>query len=197
MQEQETKSRTTPRQAKNKIGIVVLGLFALGLLVGIRDPDSSPLTPALPISRREAMPDFTFQTLDGKPWTLSQHRGHVVLLNFWATWCPPCQSETPSLIKIANEDQRRGLDVAGIAMDQKSQDSLKNIQSFVAGYGVPYPILLPTTFSSVTNRIQSYPTTYLIDRQGKIANAFTGALDEATLKPELERLLKEPPSATK
>ena len=170
----------------------MLGLFALGLLVGIRAPDSSPLTPALPVSRRKAMPDFTFQTLDGKPWTLSQHRGHVVLLNFWATWCPPCQSETPSLIKIANEDQVQGLDVAGIAMDQKSQNSLKNIQSFVADYRVQYPILLPATFSPVTNGVQSYPTTYLIDRQGRIANAFTGALDEAILKPELKRLLDEP-----
>jgi len=191
------KTPVPPRPVKNKLATVVLGLFALALLVSIHDPDSAPLTPALPVSQRKPMPDFTFQTLDGGSWTLSQHRGRVVLLNFWATWCPPCQSEAPSLVKIANEYQVRGLDVEGVAMDQKSRDSLDNIHSFVAAYHVSYPILLPKTFSPLANGVQSYPTTYLIDRQGNIANAFTGALDVASLKPELERLLKEPSGATK
>ena len=173
----------------------MLGLFAAALLVGIRDPDSAPLAPSLPVSQRKLMPDFTFRTLDGKPWTLSQHRGHVVLLNFWATWCPPCQAETPSLVKIAHEDQVRGLDVAGVAMDQ-NPDRLSSIRSFAAAYHVAYPILLPKPFSPVTSVIQSYPTTYLIDRQGRVANAFTGALDETALKSELERLLNEPAPVT-
>ena len=194
-QEDNIKIPTPIRWVKNKLPTVMLGLFALALLVGIRDPDSSPLTPVLPAARRNPMPDFTFQTLKGKPWTLSQHRGHVVLLNFWATWCPPCQSETPSLVKIANEGQVRGLDVVGVAMDQETPDRLSNIRSFVSAYHVPYPVLLPEAPSPVTSVIQSYPTTYLIDRQGRIANAFTGALDEATLKPELERLLNEPAQA--
>jgi len=186
------KTPVPPRPVKNKLATVVLGLFALALLVSIHDPDSAPLTPALPVSQRKPMPDFTFQTLDGGSWTLSQHRGRVVLLNFWATWCPPCQAETPSLVKIADEGQSRGLDVAGVAMDQENKDSLNNIRSFTAVYHVPYPVLLPKAFSPVTSVIQSYPTTYLIDRQGRIANAFTGALDEASLKLELERLLNEP-----
>ena len=121
-----------PRVEKDKLMTVILGLIAVALIVGIRDPDTAPMTAALPISQRKPMPDLTFQTLDGKSWTLSEHRGHVVLLNFWATWCPPCQSETPSLVKIASVDQARGLDVAGVSMDQTDQNSLSNIRVFVS-----------------------------------------------------------------
>ena len=181
-----------PRWAKDKLMTVILGLIAVALIVGIRDPDTAPMTAALPISQRKPMPDFTFQTLDGRPWTLSEHRGHVVLLNFWATWCPPCQAETPSLVKIARVDQAKGLDVAGVSMDQTDQNGLSNIRAFVSAYHVPYPVLLPKGFSPVTNVVQAFPTTFLIDRQGRVAQTHVGALDEASLGRELERLLKEP-----
>ena len=181
-----------PRWIKDKLMTVILGMIAVALIVGIRDPDTVPMTAALPISQRKPMPDFTFQTLDGRPWTLSEHRGHVVLLNFWATWCPPCQSETPSLVKIASVDQARGLDVAGVSMDQTDQYGLNNIRAFVSAYHVPYPVLLPKGFSPVTDVVQAFPTTYLIDRQGRVAQTHVGALDEASLGRELERLLKEP-----
>jgi peroxiredoxin len=180
------------RWAKDNSMTVILGLIAVALIVGIRDPDTAPMTAALPISQRKPMPDFTFQTLDGKPWTLSEHRGHVVLLNFWATWCPPCQSETPSLVKIASVDQARGLDVVGISMDQRDQNGLSNIRAFVSAYHVPYPVLLPNAFSPVTDVVQAYPTTYLIDREGRVAQTHVGALDEASARREVERLLKEP-----
>ena len=181
-----------PRWAKDKLMTVILGLIAVALIVGIRDPDTAPMTPSLPISQRKPMPDLTFQTLDGQPWTLSEHRGHVVLLNFWATWCPPCQAETPSLVKIANGDQARGLDVAGVSMDQTDRNGLSNIRSFVSAYHIPYPVLLPKGFSPVTDVVQAYPTTYLIDREGRVAATHVGALDEASVGRELERLLKEP-----
>ena len=181
-----------PRWAKDKLMTAILGLIAVALIVGIRDPDTAPMTAALPISQRKPMPDFTFQALDGRPWTLSEHRGHVVLLNFWATWCPPCQSETPSLVKIARVDQAKGLDVAGVSMDQTDQNGLNNIRAFVSAYHLPYPVLLPKGFSPVTDVVQAFPTTYLIDRRGRVAQTHVGALDEASLGRELERLLKEP-----
>ena len=188
----EDKKPIPLRWAKDKLMTVILGLIALALIVGIRDPDTTPLTAVLPVASRKPMPDFTFQTLDGQPWTLSRHRGHVVLLNFWATWCPPCQAETPSLVKIAEADQAKGLDVVGISMDQADQNGLSNIRSFVSAYHVPYSILLPRPFSPLTDMIQAYPTTYLIDRQGRLANITVGALDEPSFRRELERLLREP-----
>ena len=195
MTDQQTRSAADlasdtkpPRRAKDRVLTVVLGCFAIAMVIGIREPDSAPLTPAKPPVQRKLMPDFTLPTLSGQQWTLSQHRGHVVLLNFWATWCPPCQAETPSLVKIAGDYQAKGLDLAGVSMDT---NGLGNVQAFVSSYHVPYPILLPRPFSPLTNTVQAFPTTILIDRQGRVANAFEGALDEATLRPQLERLLSE------
>lgn len=184
-----TREKKSLRWAKDRLLTVVLGFIAIAMLVGIRDPDSTSLAPAKPPVQRKPMADFTLPMLTGRQWTLSQHRGHVVLLNFWATWCPPCQEETPSLVKIAHDYQMRGLDVAGVSMDTGGTG---NVRSFVSSYQVPYPILLPKPFSPMTNAIQLFPTTVLIDRQGRVANAFEGALSEATLRPQLDRLLSEP-----
>ncbi len=183
------QDKSPPRRAKDKLLTVILGFIAIAMLVGIRDPDSTPLTPAKPPVQRKPMADFTLPTLNGQQWTLSQHRGHVVLLNFWATWCPPCQEETPSLVKIAGDYQAKGLDITGVSMDTGRKG---NVQAFVTSYHIAYPILLPKPFSPMTDMVQEFPTTILIDRQGRVANAFVGALDEATLRPQLERLLSEP-----
>lgn len=174
---------------KDKAKVLFLSLAAVGLTLGIHAPGSVPLAAAKPAILRKPMPDFVLPTLNGQRWALSQHRGHVVLLNFWTTWCPPCQEETPSLVKIAHDYQSQGLDVAGISMDT---GRLSDVQAFADSYGVHYPILLPRPFSPMSDMIKSYPTTILIDRQGRVANSFVGALDEATLRPQLERLLSEP-----
>jgi cytochrome c biogenesis protein CcmG/thiol:disulfide interchange protein DsbE len=177
------------KAVKDKAKVLFLGLFAVGLALGIHAPNSVPLAAVKPALLRKPMSDFVLPALNGQRWALSQHRGHVVLLNFWATWCPPCQEETPSLIKIARDYQSQGLDVVGVSMDT---GRLSDVQAFVASYGVHYPVLLPRPFSPMSDMIQSYPTTILIDRQGRVANAFVGVLDEATLRPQLERLLSEP-----
>ncbi len=177
------------RSAKERIMYLVLGLVAVGLVVGIKQPQSTPMAPSLPLAQRQPMPDFTFPTMDGLPWKLSRHQGHVVLLNFWATWCPPCQGETPSLVKIAGEYRARGLDIVGVSMDQ---GGLNNVRAFISAYHVQYPILLPRPFSPMIEVIQALPTTYLIDRQGRVANVSVGALDEESLRREVTRLLKEP-----
>lgn len=77
-------------------------------------------------------------------------------------------------------------------MDQTDRNGLSNIRSFVSAYHIPYPVLLPKGFSPVTDVVQAYPTTYLIDREGRVAATHVGALDEASVGRELERLLKEP-----
>ena len=184
-----TRTRRENRQRQ-----LLLGVVGIGLIISAYPRDQSvPLPPGVPTSRRKPMSDFRLPTLDGQHWTLSQHRGHVVLLNFWATWCPPCQAETPSLVKIAREYQGQGLDVAGVAMDSDSRSTAKSqVQAFVSSYHVPYPVLLPSAFSPLTSWVQAYPTTLLIDRQGRVADASVGALDEGSARRELERLLKEP-----
>ena len=178
------------RSLREKGMPLVLALVAVGLVVGVPGLyRTSPTAPLRPVERWEVMSDLTLPTLAGPPWTLSQHRGRVVLLNFWATWCPPCQEETPALVRIAGDYQAQGLDVVGVAMDQ---GGLNNVRSFVTAYHVPYPILLPKPFSPAAEVIQALPTTFLIDRRGRVANTTVGALDEASFRRELERLLREP-----
>jgi thiol-disulfide isomerase/thioredoxin len=123
--------------------------------------------------------------LQGGQWSLAQQRGNVVLVNFWATWCPPCRMETPGLVSISNRYAGKGLTVVGVAMDD---DPLRVVPPFVSRYGIPYPILLPGGSSS---SIDSLPTSLLIDRNGRVARTYSGAVDEQTLAHDIDQLLSE------
>src|SRR5688500_11958482 len=69
-------------------------------------------------AQRPQVPDMSMNTIDGKPWKLSELRGKVVIINFWATWCEPCRTEVPYLVKLGSEHKEKGLAVAGIALDE-------------------------------------------------------------------------------
>ena len=185
----EDNKQSAPPLRKTWLMPLTLGLVAVALAVGIPHSDAPvPLSPEQPMLRRKPMADFSFPTVGGPPWRLSAHRDHVVLLNFWAAWCPPCQSETPFLVNLSKEFRAEGLDVAGVSMDH---DGLNSVQPFMAEYHVSYPILRPQPFSPLTSLVQALPTTFLIDRRGHIANVTVGALDEVSCRAEVQRLLQE------
>ena len=170
-----------------KIIAAVLVLVGAAVILG-RPQSSGPLPDPVPAGQREAMADFTMPTLSGKHWRLSEHRGHVVLLNFWATWCAPCQEETPGLVHLAAVNAARGLEIAGVSMDNSD---ITKVRGFVSRYAISYPTLLPAPLSPLTYTVQAYPTTYLIDRQGRVAGTYEGALDEADLQRQVTHLLAE------
>ena len=176
-----------PRGRVLKNIVAVLVLVAAAVILG-RPQSSGPLPDLLPLGQREAMADFTMPTLTNQLWRLSEHRGHVVLLNFWATWCPPCQEETPGLVRVAAASKARGLDMAVISMDNTE---VAKVRGFVSKYAIPYPVLLPAPLSPLTYTVQAYPTTYLIDRKGRVAGTYVGTLDEAELQRQVTRLLAE------
>src|SRR5664280_2116365 len=91
----------------------VVLLLTVAALVLIFSPHQDGAAGLAPVGRRIAMPDVTMPDLQGGTWSLSEHRGRVVLVNFWATWCPPCRREIPALLRLAKS--RRDLDIAGIA----------------------------------------------------------------------------------
>jgi peroxiredoxin len=140
-----------------------------------------------PEAERKAMPDFTLADLNGTKWTMNSHRGNVVLVNFWASWCPPCRSETPALVSVANAYKDKGLDVVGISMDETG---IAAARPFVEKYRIPYPVLLPTSDFKLADAVDSLPTTLLIDRQGRMAKAYVGAVSEQTLRGDIEQLLR-------
>jgi len=141
----------------------------------------------LPAAQRKKMPEIVMPDLVQGTWKLSDHRGKVVLVNFWASWCPPCREETPGFVRLAAEYQSRGLDVAGVSMD----DSDAPVRQFVKSYRVTYPVLLPQANSPLLAAIDSLPTTFLVDREGRIAKNYVGAVSAAVVKADVDRLLAE------
>ncbi|MCX6620966.1 MAG: TlpA disulfide reductase family protein, partial [Acidobacteria bacterium] len=155
----------------------------------LRDTDSGHFYPP---SERKAITEMTLPRLDGSQWRLSEHKGNVVLLNFWATWCQPCLREIPALVELSRQYAAAGLVVAGIAMDE---DGVASVEKFVQRHGISYAILLPSgqTRLSLSATLQGLPTTVLLDRQLRIAKTYTGAFSKAVFSKDIASLLKEPP----
>ena len=129
-------------------------------------------------------PDFTLPSLDGRPVKLSDFRGKAVVLNFWATWCPPCKAEMPWFADLEKQYGKDGLVVLGVAMDDSSPAS---IAKFASDLGVNYPVLLGTDqVSDDYGDVQYLPTTFYIARDGTIMDKVTGLAG----RPEIERDVK-------
>ncbi len=121
-------------------------------------------------------PDFTLPDLDGKRYRLSDLKGKVVVINFWATWCPPCRKEIPDLRWIYDEYKDQGVEILGISLDQIDKSQIKK---FVKDFKVNYPILHGTQseHSKILNAYQAgqfLPTTFIIDREGVIRDVLVG-----------------------
>jgi len=134
------------------------------------------------------MTEIHLKDLNGQPWRLEDQLGKVVLVNFWATWCPPCREETPGLIRLAQAYDARGLKIVGIAMDE---GEAAPIVQFTNKFQIPYPILLPGKGFALADRVDSLPTTFLIDQRGRIAKTYIGAVAEQTFQQDVDRLLIE------
>ena len=118
---------------------------------------------------------------------MSDQKGRVVVLNFWATWCEPCRTEVPYLIRLRGELGGKGLVIAGVTLDEGTDV----VKKFVAEYKVDYPILVPPANSPWT-KLENTPTTLVIDREGRLAHKYIGAVPEDELRRDIETLLTEP-----
>ncbi len=131
--------------------------------------------------------DFTLTDQFGVEHTLSDYKGKTVFLNFWATWCPPCRAEMPDIQELFEEygeNEGEELIVLGIAApDYGSEKSQEGITEFLEQNGYNYPVLMDTT-GDIFNRygIMSYPTTFMIDKDGNIFGYVSGALNKSTMK---------------
>ena len=116
---------------------------------------------------RKPAPDFTLQDANGASVRLSDFRGKVVLLNFWATWCGPCTLEIPWFVEFEQQYKSKGLEVVGVSMDE---DGWQVIKPYIAEHKVNYRILLGNdSVSQLYGGVDSLPTTFVIDREGRFA----------------------------
>jgi cytochrome c biogenesis protein CcmG/thiol:disulfide interchange protein DsbE len=124
-------------------------------------------------------PDFTLEDLNGTKLSLSDFKGKVLFLNFWATWCPPCRAEIPDFIEVYNEYKKKGLEILGISVDQISPDQ---VSKFVERYKMNYPVAMATDelFRDYPPP-QAIPTTLVIDRDGKIQHKKVGLMSKQEL----------------
>lgn len=146
----------------------------------------------LPESQRQPAPDVVGTTLDGGTFRLSDHRGEVVALNVWASWCAPCRAEAPVLAKAAADYAAKGVQFVGL----DTRDSDTSARSFLQKFGVTYPNVidgdgrLQLLFADSLPP-QAIPSTVFIDRQGRVAARALGKVSDSTLRGMLEPLLSE------
>ena len=177
-------SNDVVRALKLFILLAAIGILAVVFFHDRMKPVAASITTA---GKRQAL-DFQLPDLAGSRWQLSDRRGKVVVVNFWATWCPPCREETPGLVRLFHDYRARGVEVVGISMDDDPQ---KAVPPFLREYGVPYPVLVPDSSFNLAGDIDSLPTTLLIDRQGRVAKVWVGAVGESDVANEIDLLLKE------
>jgi peroxiredoxin len=136
-------------------------------------------------------PDFTLQTLEGETVTLSELQGQAVLVNLWATWCPPCRAEMPAMQKMYEQYKEQGFVI--LAVNMTYQDTPSAITPFTQEYGLTFPILLDET-GAVGNKyeLRSLPSSFFIDQNGTIQEVVIGGpMAEALLRTRIESLLQE------
>jgi cytochrome c-type biogenesis protein len=136
-------------------------------------------------------PDVEFTTLEGKPFRLKELQGQVVLLNFWATYCIPCREEIPALNKLQSELEAQGLRIVGASVDD-TIDGINSYQEQVVRFG--YPVLVGNSDAKVKFEQAVLPTTYIIDRQGRIRDKIVGSRDKAGFEAAVKPLLAETPA---
>lgn len=130
--------------------------------------------------------DFSLQDMTGKTVKLSDYTGKVVLLEFWATWCPPCRESVPGLEKLHKAYKDKGLVVLAVSVDNGGWDEVK---SFIAQQGITYRVLKGTDEVSAEYRVRSIPMTLLVNRTGKIAKRYLGGGYDEDLEKDVKALL--------
>jgi peroxiredoxin len=158
--------------------IVVISIVALVLFAGCTEKEKAVAT--------ASAPDFTLQDLSGKKVHLADLKGRVVLLEFWATWCPPCRAEIPAMERLHAQYGSKGLTVLAIALDEGGWDGVK---AFAAERKISYTVLRGSDDVSSKYMVRLIPSTFLIDKEGNIRKQFMGGGSDTSVEQEIKALL--------
>lgn len=184
------------KMRKNVIGILILisvvGYLGYTFIKASNSNESySTITPAfatVPSNDRPA-PNFELPDVNGKKVRLSDFKGKIIILDFWATWCPPCRAEIPGFIELYNKYKDKGVVVIGISLDE---GGVRDVVPFMKEFGINYPILIGNfKVTQDYGGIRGIPTTFVIDRKGNIRAKYVGYRPKEVFERDIIMLLNE------
>ncbi|MBG9445224.1 MULTISPECIES: TlpA disulfide reductase family protein [Bacillaceae] len=150
----------------------------------IEDPEDLPIG----LEKGSLAPDFELTDMEGNPVKLSDYRGKAVLLNFWASWCPPCRAEMPHMEKLYKKYKDKKFDILAVNLTNTEKNN-GDAEKFVKELGLTFkiPMDVKGTVGADYN-IMAYPTSYFIDSDGVIREKVLGALNEEYMEKEIKKL---------
>lgn len=197
------KSDEPPRTRKRWIAAAAaalgVALFAVPLLRGPADRPSASVQPSdAPVAEKASGPacetktaahlDFTLKDIDGANVKLTDYKGKVVLLNFWATWCGPCKLEIPEFVEAYQRYRDKGFVILGVLSEDDPAPA--ELRTFMTKFKMNYPVFREhQELAAANGELWALPTSFLIDRQGSICTKHTGAMSKEMLEREIEGLL--------
>ncbi len=170
------------RAAEALLWLVVVGLFVVRVAPQVEAAVGWKTTGS-------AAPAVAFDMLEGGAVPLQALKGQVVLVNFWATWCPPCRAEMPGFEKVYETKHADGFTVVGVSMDEGTRAS---VAAYLRDHAISYPVAMATPeVVAGFGGINSFPTSFLIDRRGRVRYTVQGIFASVALRAAVDRLLAE------
>jgi len=168
--------------------VVCLGAVLTVCALPVRTTGQQDSQPSIRFVRNpDPAPDFKLTGLDGKPVTLADSKGKVILLNFWATWCGPCRAEVPDLVELQNKYKDK-LQIIGLVTDD--DDDPEAVQKFVKEFEINYPIAFATTDLRIQyGGIPALPTSFMLDTEGRVVQKHEGLRNPGLYEAEIRALL--------
>lgn len=168
------------------LGLIVIGVVVFSVLTNQNTSDGQ--ITVIPAKVNFPAPELSLYNLNGQLVSLTDYRQDIVLVNNWATWCPPCKEEMPILLKYFQEHSAQGFMMIGI----EAGDPADQVEKFVKEYGINFPVLLdPDTLALIAFENESLPSSYVIDRNGSVILAWTGPISHAMLEKYVTPLLEQ------
>ncbi|MGE5432624.1 MAG: redoxin domain-containing protein [Syntrophomonadaceae bacterium] len=165
--------------------IAVIAIFFI-----VNNSRNEPAQGPYPPNYKGASANAELTSTTGMKIKLSDYKGKVVLLDFWATWCPPCRKGIPDLISLKNEFKGKDFEIIGISVDQ--ENTLNDVIPFIQQYGINYPVVYydPSALASFGS-VESIPTSFVLDKTGKVVSSYVGLTEKSNFEKDIKKALGE------